>query len=208
MSGAEEVLVEVRGKSSHAGQPEAGVDALVLAAQGIVATQDSAPKERSPIEDGVLSFGRIQGGTARNVLADRVTVEGTIRFFSEEVRALLHSRLEEAFRGLEASGAKITIDFSGGYLPVINDDRVTECVRDAAVDLVGEDGVLPITPMTFAEDFSFLAHEAPGTFFWLGAALPRPRMHHEADFDIDEAALPLGSAALAAGAIRLLQQMG
>jgi hypothetical protein len=33
-------------------------------------------------------------------------------------------------------------------------------------------------------------------------------MHHEADFDIDESALPLGAATLAAGAIRLLQEMG
>jgi amidohydrolase len=62
--------------------------------------------------------------------------------------------------------------------------------------------------MTLAEDFSFLAKEAPGTFFWVGAALPKPRMHHESDFDIDEAALPLGAATLSAGAISLLQEMG
>ena len=68
---------------------------------------------------------------------------------------------------------------------MINDDRVTEWVRAAAIELLGEDNVLPIEPMTLAEDFSFLANEAPGTFFWVGAALPRPRMHHEADFDID-----------------------
>ena len=67
-----------------------------------------------------------------------------------------------------------------------------------AVLRLATDDVLPIEPMTFAEDFSFLANEAPGTFFWLGAALPRPRMHHEADFDIDESALPLGAATLAA----------
>ena len=91
---------------------------------------------------------------------------------------------------------------------MINDERLTEGVRAAAIDLVGEDDVLPIPPMTLAEDFSFLANEAPGTFFWLGAALPNPRMHHETDFDIDESALPIGAATLAAGAIRLLEEMG
>ena len=179
----------------------------MLAARGVVAAQDAAPKNRSPVEDGILSFGRIAGGTANNILADHVSIEGTIRFFSEEVRERLHRRLDEAFGALEDSGARVTIQIGTGYLPVINDDRVTEWVRAAAVDLVGEDDVLPIEPMTFAEDFSFLAHEAPGTFFWLGAALPRPRMHHEADFDIDESALPLGAATLAAGAIRLLQEI-
>ena len=208
MAGAEEVHIDVHGKATHAGLPEAGVDALVLAARGVVAAQDATPKSRSPVEDGILSFGRIAGGTANNILADHVSIDGTIRFFSEEVRQRLHRRLDAAFGALEDSGARITIQIGTAYLPVINDDRVTEWVRAAAVGLVGEDDVLPIEPMTFAEDFSFLANEAPGTFFWLGAALPRPRMHHEADFDIDESALPVGAATLAAGAIRLLEEMG
>jgi len=208
MAGAEEVHIDVHGKATHAGLPEAGVDALVLAARGVVAAQDATPKSRSPVEDGILSFGRIAGGTANNILADHVSIDGTMRFFSEEVRQRLHRRLDAAFGALEDSGARITIQIGTAYLPVINDDRVTEWVRAAAVGLVGEDDVLPIEPMTFAEDFSFLANEAPGTFFWLGAALPRPRMHHEADFDIDESALPVGAATLAAGAIRLLEEMG
>ena len=208
MAGAAEIHIEVHGKSSHAGMPEAGVDALVLAARGVVAAQDAAPKNRSPVEDGLISFGRITGGTATNVLADHVEIEGTMRFFSEETRERLRRRLDEAFGVLEESGAGVSIDIGTGILPVINDDRVTEWVRAAAVDLVGEDDVLPIEPTTLAEDFSFLAHEAPGTFFWVGAALPRPRMHHEADFDIDESALPVGAATLAAGASRLLDEMG
>ncbi len=207
MAGAAEVHIEVLGKSSHAGMPEAGVDALVLAARGVVAAQDAAPKNRSPVEDGVLSFGQISGGTATNVLADHVAIEGTMRFFSEETRERLHSRLDQAFGVLAESGAEVRIDVGNAILPVINDDRVTEWVRAAAVDLVGEDDVLPIEPMTLAEDFSFLAHEAPGTFFWVGAALPKPRMHHEADFDIDESALPFGAATLAAGAMRRLEEM-
>ena len=185
MSGAAEIHIEVRGKSSHAGMPEAGIDALVLAARGVIAAKDAAPKNRSPVEDGLISFGKISGGTATNVLADRVTIDGTMRFFSEETRERLNRRLDEAFGVLEESGAGVTIDVETGILPVINDDRVTECVRAAAIDMVGEDDVLPIEPMTLAEDFSFLANEAPGTFFWVGAALPRAPMHHDADFAID-----------------------
>ena len=207
MAGAAEIHIEVHGKSSHAGMPEAGVDALVLAARGVVAVQDAAPENRSPVEDGLISFGQIAGGTATNVLADHVAIEGTMRFFSEETREKLLRRLDEAFGVLAESGARVRINVETGILPVVNDERVTEWVRAAVVDLVGEDDVLPIQPMTLAEDFSFLAHEAPGTFYWVGAALPKPRMHHEADFDIDESALPLGAATLAAGAIRLLEEM-
>jgi len=174
MAGAAEIHIEVLGKSSHAGMPEAGVDALVLAARGVVAAQDSAPKDRSPVEDGLISFGQISGGTATNVLADRVAIGGTMRFFSEETRERLNRRLDEAFGVLEESGAKVTIDVETGILPVINDDRVTTCVRAAVIDLVGEDDVLPIEPITLAEDFSFLAKEAPGTFF--GSGQPSPSL--------------------------------
>jgi amidohydrolase len=131
-----------------------------------------------------------------------------MRFFSEETRERLQRRLDDAFGVVAEAGGEVRIDVGNGILPVINDEGVTEAVRGAVVDLVGEDDVLPIQPMTLAEDFSFLAHEAPGTFFWVGAALPRPRMHHEADFDIDESALPLGAATLAAGAVRLLEELG
>ena len=108
---------------------------------------------------------------------------------------------------LESLGAAVTVNIGPGYLPVVNDARVTQWVQAAAVDLVGEDATLPIEPMTFGEDFSFLAQEAPGTFFFLGAAPSEPRMHHRSDFDIDESAIPVGAAALAAGAIRLLGEM-
>ena len=64
-----------------------------------------------------------------------------MRFFSEEVRERLHRRLDEAFGALKDSGAEVTIQLGTGYLPVINDERVTEWVRAAAIDLVGEDNV-------------------------------------------------------------------
>lgn len=207
MAGAAEIHIDVHGKSSHAGMPEAGVDALVLAARAVVATQDAAPANRSPVEDGLISFGQFEGGTATNILADHVAIHGTMRFFSEDTRARLVRRLNDAFEVAVDSGAGVEIDVERGILPVINDERVTDTVRAAVLDLVGEEDILPIQPMTLAEDFSFLGHEAPGTFFWVGAALPKPRMHHEADFDIDEAALPIGAASLAAGAIRLLEEM-
>jgi len=207
MAGTEEIRVEVRGQSGHAARPDLGVDALVLAAQGIVAAQQAVSRGLSPTEAGVLTFGRIEGGTAGNVLADRVTIDGTIRFFTGDVRERLCRHLKGSFGMLEALGAEVTVRIGPGYLPVVNDTRVTECVQAAAIDLVGEDATLPIEPMTFGEDFSFLAREAPGTFFFLGAALAEPRMHHRPDFDIDESAIPVGAATLAAGAIRLLSEM-
>jgi amidohydrolase len=204
MAGSEEIAIEVHGRSAHAARPEEGVDALFLAAQGIVVAQQAVSRRISPMESGVVHFGRIEGGTAPNVLADRVRLEGTLRYFDPDVRRRLAEAVRGAFEGLERLGARSVVRIGPGYVPVVNDPGVSETVRGALAALAGEDAVLPMAPMMGAEDFAFLAREAPGAFFWLGAALAEPREHHHPRFDVDEGVLPLAAAAMTHAAMALL----
>jgi amidohydrolase len=205
MAGSEEIFVEVRGKSAHAARPHEGVDALLLAAQAVTLVQQAVSRRISPMEAGVVHFGQIHGGTAQNVLADRVTLDGTLRYFDEGVRERLTDAVRATFEGLEAHGARVTLRVGPGYLPVVNDREVTRTVRAALVELAGPGAVVPMEPMMGAEDFAFLAREAPGVFFWIGAALPDPREHHHPRFDIDETVLPLAAASMATAATALLR---
>jgi amidohydrolase len=205
MAGAEEIHAVIHGKSSHAARPHEGVDALLLAAQGVVTVQQAVSRRLSPMECGVVHFGQVHGGTAQNVLADRVTLDGTLRYFDATVKTRLEDAVRASFEGLERFGAKVELRIGPGYLPVVNDTAVTATVRSALAHLAGGDAVVPMDPMMGAEDFSFLAREAPGTFFWLGAALPDAREHHHPRFDIDESVLPLGAAAMARSAAALLE---
>ena len=207
MAGADHVSVEVAGKSSHAARPNEGIDALVLAAQGIVATQQVVSRQISPMESGVVTFGRIEGGVASNVLAERVSIEGTLRYYEESVRTRLQDGIRGAFAGAEAQGGSATVEILTGFPPVVNDATITGIVRDLAVEVLGEESVLEAEPMMGAEDFAILAKHAPGTFFWLGAALPDPREHHHSRFDVDESVLPIGAAVLAGAASRLLTEL-
>ena len=84
---------------------------------------------------------------------------------------------------------------------------ITDWVRSAAAGMFGEDAIIAIEPQTLSEDFSVLANESRGSFFWVGAALSEPRQHHTPDFDIDEAVLPICSAVLAGGAVRILNEL-
>lgn len=206
MAGSEEIAVEVRGRSAHAARPEEGVDALVLAAQGVLAVQQAVSRRISPMQPGVVHFGRIEGGNAQNVLADRVRLEGTLRFFDSGVRERLVAAVRGAFEALERQGASTEVRIGPGYLPVVNDGPVTAAVRRALVDVAGEGAVRPMEPMMLAEDFAFLAREAPGAFVWLGAALPDRREHHHPRFDVDESVLPLAAAGLARSAAALLER--
>jgi amidohydrolase len=112
MAGAEEVRVEVHGKSGHGARPDLGVDAIVLASQGILAAQQAVSRRLSPLDKGVLTFGRIRGGSAINQIPDHVLIEGSMRFFSEAVHLQLRDGLEDAFRGLEAQGARVEFHYA------------------------------------------------------------------------------------------------
>ena len=139
------------------------------------------------------------------MLADSVKLHGTLRYFRDEVRDRLARAVTGAFKALEAQGAEVVVQIGPGYLPVVNDTKVTAVVERAAVRVMGRDGVHHLDRWMGAEDFAFLARKAPGCFMWLGAALPTPREHHTPGFDVDEAMLPVGAAVLAAAASDLLK---
>jgi amidohydrolase len=207
MAGSDDLRIVVHGRSAHAALPHEGVDALVLAAQGILGSQQAVSRRLSPMENGVVTFGKIMGGVASNVVPDEITLKGTVRYFTEEVRTRLHEGVAGAFKGLEALGAKVEVEVFEGYPPVVNDPLITAITRRAAEEVVPAGDIWEAEPMMGAEDFAILAQEAPGAFLWLGAALPDPREHHNPRFDIDESVLPIASALLAGTATRLLREL-
>jgi amidohydrolase len=137
-----------------------------------------------------LSIGTVAGGFAENVLAESVSMRGTIRYYRDEVREILRDALERGISVVETLGGSFDLTLKAGYPPVVNDEGATALAASAVADLIGADNVVPFEPMMGAEDFAILAREAPGCFFWLGAALDPPREHHHPAFDIDERALP------------------
>ena len=207
MAGSDLFTATIRGRSSHAGRPHEGTDAIVLAAHAILACQMGAARRISPHDEGTLSIGTIRGGFAENVLAEAVALKGTIRYYREDVREVLRDALRRGLAAAEALGGRTDIVLKEGYPPVVNDDAMTALARAAVAEVTGAHAVVPFDRMMGAEDFAILSREAPGCFFWLGAALEPPREHHHPAFDIDERALPIGAAALAACALRALHEL-
>jgi amidohydrolase len=204
MAGSDLFHATIHGRSSHAARPHEGIDAIVLAAHSVIACQNAVARRLAPHQQGVLTIGTIAGGAAENVLADRVDMHGTLRYFDPEVRAILQRELQQAFSVADALGGRGTVELTPGYPPLVNDAVAVAIAQQALADALGTDALRPLAPMMAAEDFAILAREAPGCFFWLGAALQPPREHHHPRFDIDEHALPRGAAALAACARQAL----
>jgi amidohydrolase len=205
MAGNDTLRGAVIGANAHAALPHEGIDAIMIAGQVIGATHTIVSRRVDPLEPAVITFGKIEGGTAENIIAAQVNIEGTLRYFSFEVRDVLHEELRRAFAIAGALGGEGRIEIRAGNPPVVNDARLTGLVREAAKTMVGAQAIAVADQMMGAEDFAFLAQEAPGCFFWLGAGIEGdPRSHHSPRFDIDERCLPLGAATLAAAAKKAL----
>ncbi|MGQ9458592.1 MAG: M20 metallopeptidase family protein [Anaerolineae bacterium] len=206
MAAADRFVATVRGRAAHAAYPHRGVDAIVLAAQVILAIQTVVSRRLPPTDHGVITVGVIQGGVRSNVMADEVHLEGTIRSFTPEVRDLLAAGLRDACRIVEPLGGSYDLQVVEGFPVTLNDPELTALVRAAAVEVLGEGQVREIPPEMGSEDFSFLAQRARGCYFYLGTRTPGepPRPAHSPTFDLDEEALPVGAAVLSAAALRFL----
>ena len=202
--------INVRGKGGHAARPNMTVDPIVVAAQIIVALQTLVSREISPTEQAVVTIGALESGTTFNVISDAALLRGTARTYSEEVRAHIEKRIGEIAGGIaRAMRADAETEYVRGYPSIVNTEDGVETVSEVVRDLLGEKSLVESEMMMGGEDFSYLLERVPGAFLRLGVrnrAWKTPRNGHSAGFDLDEEALPIGTAVLAATALRYLQQ--
>jgi IAA-amino acid hydrolase len=211
MAAADKFKLVIRGSGGHAARPQSTIDPIALSAHVIHAVQQIVSRRLNPIEPGVITIGTIHGGTVNNVIPDTVEMTGTIRSFAPEVRHLLRDELAKAVRVVEPLGGSAELQVFPGYPPVVNDDEAAGVMSAAMGKLLGEENVVRADLIMGAEDFAYMAQEAPGCFLRLGVHDPAWSEHypvHRADFRMDEDALPIGSAALVTAALEWMEQKG
>ncbi len=192
----DDVLIKILGRGGHAAAPHVTVDAIALSGQVIVALQNIISRTVKPQEPAVITLGRIQGGYRSNVIAPEVTLEGTLRTVSSELREELPRRIEKVIKGIvSAFDGDYEFNLLPGYPAVVNDKSLVEILQLTADELYGNDILCEITtPLMGGEDFSFFAQKVPGCFFRLGTrgGLETAYPGHNSYFDIDESALRIG----------------
>jgi amidohydrolase len=202
---ADEFGLVVRGRGGHGGMPHTSVDPIVCAAQLVSTLQTIVSRETSPFSPAVVTIGRIEGGTAFNVIAEEVRMRGTVRAFEQSERERLLQRIAEIARDV-AAAMRCEAEFirANGCPPVVSDAEVAEIVRQAAVATVGEENVDVAPRLTVGDDVALFLQRAPGCYFLVGAgdvARHPVAPHHHPDFDIDERCLPVGCAVLTRAAL-------
>jgi metal-dependent amidase/aminoacylase/carboxypeptidase family protein len=154
----------------------------------------------------VLSFGKIIGNGATNVIPDEVVLEGTFRCMNESQRAKAHSMIENIVHSLtESMGGKAELEIKKGYPVLYNDAPLTSRSQKWAIDYVGKENVVDLDLWMAAEDFAWYTHEVPGCFYRLGTRNEEKGLVHGVHtprFDIDESALELSTGLMAWMAIQ------
>lgn len=210
MAAADLLHIVIRGRGGHGALPHETVDAIAVTGQVLSALQTIISRNVDPQETAVLTIGTVHGGSAFNVIAETVEMEGTIRTFSPAVRETVLTRLRVLLDGVTAGmGAHYDLKVQNLTGSVINDPGVADIGRWAAVQVVGATSVVWHPPLMVSEDFAEFAQRVPACFMLLGsgnAGLGLNAPHHNPRFDFDERALPIGAAVLATAAARFLRE--
>lgn len=201
MAAADLFSITVTGQGGHGAAPHLSRDPVVAAASIIMNLQTLVSRVKDPQQPAVLSVCSIHGGTAHNIIPEKIELSGTVRTFDRFLRDTIEQRMDRMIQlTAESLGVQAALTYKRGVSPVINDGRAAEIAAGAAKAVAGADAVVPAAATMGGEDFSLFLDHVPGCFMWLGVGNPgRGITHpwHSPCFDIDESALPIGAGVLA-----------
>ncbi|RMG54093.1 MAG: M20/M25/M40 family metallo-hydrolase, partial [Acidobacteria bacterium] len=177
------------------------IDAVVVAAHAVLALQTIRSRRIDTQEPMVLSVGIIRGGNRFNIIADEVTLEGTVRTLNEDVRRQVQQLMHQTLRGVtESFGARYDMLYEEGAPVTFNDPDLVREMLPTIERVVGKENVFSPKPQMGAEDFAYFAQRVPGFYFFLGVgnkAKGITAMIHTPEFDVDEQSLVIGTEVVA-----------
>ena len=212
MAAADQFDIIIQGRGGHASMPHDTLDPVPAACAVVSALQAMVTRRFNAADAVVVTVTMIEAGTAHNVIADRVSLRGTIRTLSPRNRETVHLLVEETAGGVAAGyGVRADVTITHGFPVTVCDERAVSLGRAVTGELFGEAAWTPMpAPIMGAEDFSYVLEKVPGAMFFLGVAHEGDDWRsccsiHSTRMVVDESVLPRGSALLAGCALRFLE---
>ena len=201
MASTDELYIKVIGKGGHGAMPDACIDPIVIASHIIVAMQQIISRNKNPKFPSVLTFGKIEGLGATNVIPDEVNIAGTFRAMDETWRAEGLEKMKKLAEGIaDAMGGQAIFEVLKGYPFLQNNPELTRKAKAAAIAYMGEENVVDLDLWMAGEDFAFYTHHVDACFYRLGIRNEAKGITsgvHTPTFDIDEDALAIGPGLMA-----------
>jgi amidohydrolase len=200
MASADRFTAKIIGKQTHGAMPHTGIDPVPIAAEVVSAFQTISSRLIDARTPTVVTVATLNGGSRFNIVADSVTMTGTVRTLTKDGPARVKAAMDAMLKGATSSrGASYTLDYVE-TTPVVFNDPTLVAASLPALRAVAGDGLVAPLPQMVAEDFAFYQQKIPGFYFFLGVANPARNitaMWHTEYFDLDEKALEVGMRAMA-----------
>lgn len=193
MASCDELYVTIKGEGGHAALPHQNIDPILISSHIITALQQLISRIMPPTVPAVLSFGKIIGNGATNIIPDKVELEGTFRAMNEEWRAIAHDRMKKMAESIaESMGGECVFRIEKGYPFLVNNEEVTIKAKNAAIQFLGKENVVDLDLRMTAEDFAYYSQIKPACFYRLGIKNDDKNISsglHTSTFNIDEDAI-------------------
>ncbi len=208
MASADELYLTVTGKGGHAAMPDKFNDTVLAASQIIVSLQQIVSRIVPATIPTVLSFGRIEGLGATNIIPQKVKLEGTLRTLDEHWRAILKEKIRLIATSTAYSyGCECAIDIKDGYPMLFNHEESTDKAQRFAKEYLGENQVQEMDLRMTAEDFGYYSQIFPSVYYRFGVSQPDNTTGnlHTPDFNLNEKSLETSTGMMAWLAINFLK---
>lgn len=193
MAATDHFSITITGKSGHAAKPHQCVDATVAAAALVMNLQTILSRRLDPLDDAVLTIGRLQSGTAYNIISGEAVLEGTVRTFSVETEHKIKEMIIQISNDTaHLYGAKAKVDYPGSmHPPLINDAQIAKRIYRKAESVFAPEQLITVPKIMLGEDFANYQTKVPGVFAFVGGGKTDgsenfPNHHSKFDFT-DEA---------------------
>jgi hippurate hydrolase len=182
--------IEIEGKGGHAAKPHETIDPTVLASHLIVALQTIVSRNADPIEQAVVSVTSMQSSSHTfNVIPQTVSLMGTVRTLSPEMRDLAEERMQSICENIgRAFGGRATLNYERNYPVMVNHPEQTEFAAQIAGMISGECSEAPL--IMGGEDFAFMLEDRPGAYILAGNG-DSAAVHHP-EYNFNDEMIPFG----------------
>lgn len=174
MAASDTLYITIKGKGGHGSSPYLGIDPLPCASAILNALQTIQTRELPPGSLNALTFGLIDGAYTANVIADSITIAGTLRSYDASERTFIKERIETIVNHISLAYRCEGFVRTMSSCPVfLNDGSLTSTIHSSLEGIIDKELLvapmkLPI-PIMGSEDFAYLSQELPTSLIYLGA---------------------------------------
>ena len=197
MAGADFFDIVIQGYGAHGAMPERSKDPVVIGMTVGQALQSIVSRNVDPLQAAVVSITQFHAGSAYNVIPGEAKLSGTVRCFSDDVRAQVRERMRTICAGIAAAfHVEISVDIRDIFSVLVNQEEQSRVVEEVARTVVDPSKVITRSqPKMGSEDFADMLQTIPGAYFWVGHEGSVPV--HNPGYVLDDKILPIGASMFA-----------